>query len=68
MSKDFFDNMEEIEKVSKEIKFLENSHPEITQRNIGKSGKMLVNILELKEDLKKQLKKIHTKPIKNKKV
>jgi len=61
MSKEFFDTMEEIEKVTKDIKFLENSHPEISNKFLGPAGIIRVNITQLEKSIKEDLKKIHSK-------
>ena len=61
MSKEFFETMEKIEKVTKDIKFLENSHPEISNKFLDPSLLALVNMQDLEEAIKEDLKKIHSK-------
>lgn len=65
MSKEFFDIMQEIENKAKDLKFLENSHPEISSKFISPAKKMaeltLLSMKELDVKIKEDLKKIHSK-------
>lgn len=67
MSKEFFEVMEKIEKSAKDIKFLENMHPEISNTFMGPALETLEAISKLELDLKSDLRRIHTKPIKERK-
>jgi hypothetical protein len=67
MSKDFFEIMERIEKAAKDIKFLENTHPEIYNEFIGSANEVLNVVCKLEGELKSNLKNRYSKPIKTKK-
>ena len=67
MSKDFFDIMEKIERIARDIKFLENTHPEISNEFIQPATEAHKVIFKLEEDLKYNLRKIHTKSVNPKK-
>ena len=63
MSKEFFEIMEKIEKSAKDIKFLENMHPEISGVFLSPATNVLEVISKLELDLISDLRKIHTKPV-----
>ncbi len=59
MSYEFFSRMEKIEKLIHDLKFLENSHPEISNDFIPISEKLLLDVEKLDKDLRKYLTKLH---------
>jgi len=63
MSKEFFETMEKVEKSARDIKFLENMHPEVSNTFMGPAIEALMVMSKLEEDLKKDLKRIHSKPV-----
>ena len=67
MSKEFFEIMERIEKIARDVKFLENMRPEISNEFIGPANDALNVIFKLADDLRSDLKKRHSKPVKTKK-
>jgi hypothetical protein len=66
MSKEFFEIMERIEKSAKDMKFLENMHPEISNAFLGSANNVLNEMCGLEDNLRSDLKKIHSKPMKKK--
>lgn len=67
MSKEFFEIMEKIEKIAKDIKFLENTHPEISNEFINPAIQVLEVVSKLEGDLRTNLRKIHSNTNKIKK-
>jgi hypothetical protein len=67
MSKEFFELMEKIERIAKDIKFLENTHPEISNEFMQPATEAHEVIFKLEEDLKYNLRKIHVKSVNKKK-
>ncbi len=61
MSQEFFNIMEEIEKTAKEIKFLENGHPEIWNAHQYAADKIKNELKGLKTDITIALGEIHIK-------
>lgn len=61
MSQEFFNIMEEIEKTAKEIKFLENEHPEIWNDHQYAADKIKNELKGLKLDITIALNNIHVK-------
>jgi hypothetical protein len=57
MSTEFFETMEYIEKLAKEIKFLDGSHPAIGDKYENKVKDIKANLEAINVDLKKELAK-----------
>lgn len=64
MSVEFFELMEKVEKKVKAIKFLENSHSEITGTCLGLADKLMMAVDHIEEKIIKELKKELRKELK----
>lgn len=61
MSKEFFEIMEKVEKVAKDIKFLENEHPELSSEFIRPANQVLNSVCKLEMDIVSDLRALHSK-------